>query len=140
MASAELDQATRSAIEKAFTLIPEGTTPSDFNNQFLASNSTSAPHILAAASASLELEKSEVENILNKLLDSRVSPTVSGLSSAIEILRRSGASAESVAAFKSKCRERLPLAWIFASEPEKSERNLSEEGDRMAVNGEKSDV
>jgi hypothetical protein len=45
-----------------------------------------------------------------------------------------------VAEFRKKCRERLPLAWVFASEQEKSERKLGEEGDRMAVNGEKSDV
>jgi hypothetical protein len=135
-----LDQPTRSAIEKAFTLIPEGTTPSDFNSRFLTSNSTSAPHILSAASAALELESSEVEVILNKLLESSVPPTVEGLTSAIEILQRSGASEERVAEFRKKCRESLPLAWVFASEQEKSERKLGDEGDRMAVNGEKSDV
>jgi len=65
---------------------------------------------------------------------------VEGLTSAIEILQRSGAGEERVAEFRKKCRERLPLAWVFASEQEKSERQLGEEGDRMAVNGEKSDV
>lgn len=135
-----MDQATRSAIEKAFTLIPTGTSSTEYNTQFLSSNSTSAPHILAAASASLRLESGEVETILNKLFDSSVPPTVEGLTSAIEILKRSEASEERVTEFKGKCRERLPLAWVFASEQEKSERKLGEERDRVAVNGEKSDV
>ena len=140
VSSAEIDQATRSAIEKAFTLIPEASSPSDYNTQFLTSNSTSAPHILSAASAALELESGEVEKILSTLLEASVPPTVDGLTSAIEILQRSGADSDRVAEFSKKCRERLPLAWVFASEQEKSERELGEEGDRMAVNGEKSDV
>jgi hypothetical protein len=55
-------------------------------------------------------------------------------------LQRSGADEGRVSDFRKKCRERLPLAWVFASADEKSERKLGEEGDRMAVNGEKSDV
>lgn len=95
---------------------------------------------MAAASAALELESSNVEDILNKLLESSVAPTVDGLSEAIEILKRSGAGEERVNEYRGKCRARLPLAWVFASEQEKTERKLGEEGDRVAVNGEKSDV
>jgi hypothetical protein len=139
-----LDNATRSTIEKAFTLIPSSTSPSDINAQFISSNSTSALHILAGAAAALELEppatSEELESILNKLLESNVPPTVDGLTLAIELLHRAGASEDRVADFRSKCRERLPLAWVFASEQEKNERKLGEEADGMAVNGEKADV
>lgn len=100
-----------------------------------------APHILAAASASLELgAKDQVEGILEKLLDSNVTSSVGDLTAACTILQRSGATEEQVAEFRSKCRERLPLAWVFASNEEKTSRQLGEEGDRIAVNGEKSDV
>jgi hypothetical protein len=136
----EVDSTTRSVIEKAFTLIPANTTPADFSNQFLSSNSTSAPHILAVAAAYELVAKDKVESTLYKLFESNVSASVDDLTAAIEILHRSGATEEQVSEFRIKCRERLPLAWVFASKEEKSSRQLGEEGDMMAVNGEKADV
>lgn len=77
---------------------------------------------------------------MEKLLDSNVTSSVGDLTVACAILQRSGATEEQVADFRSKCRERLPLAWVFASDGEMNSRQLGEEGDRIAVNGEKSDV
>lgn len=152
-ADINLPAAVKAVIEKSSTsLLPSS--PAEFNKSFLASHSNSAAHILGAAQGALELQPpasaDEVLSILDKLLSPEVSPTVQGLQSALETLKRAGGNEEQVKGFKARCHERLPLAWVFASEQDKAGRQLEshqapqqEEGvtnGNGKVNGVKADV
>lgn len=128
----ELPTFVKAVIEKSFKLL--STSPAEFNKTYLSSNSTSTPHILGAAQGALELEhpasSTEILSILEGLLGTGVngSPSVADLQGAIDTLKRAGGDQEQVKAFKAKCHERLPLAWVFASEEEKAGRQLELQG------------
>ena len=58
-------------------------------------------------------------------------------------LRKAGGTEEQVKAFKAKCHERLPLAWLFASEEDKAGRKLESHAappQEVVANGVKTDV
>lgn len=142
--TSDVPAAIKSSVEKAFDLIPSSVTPSDYNNSYLSSNPKSAAHILAGAQAALELRPApsaeEVESILAKMLQTDTAASVEQLTTAIEVLKQAGAGAQQADAFRAKCRARLPLAWVFASDEEKASRKLQQSADGVAVNGEKSDL
>jgi hypothetical protein len=114
------------------------------NRSFISSAPTSAAHILAGAQAAIELSPAasaqDVESILSKVVQADVAASVEQLTSAIEVLKQAGAGDEQVKEFRSKCRSRLPLAWVFASDEERASRKLEHGADGVAVNGEKTDV
>lgn len=142
--TAKIPDAVKSAIEKAFDLIPSSTTPADLNRSFISSAPTSAAHILAGAQSAIELSTAasaeDVESILSKIVQADVPASVEQLTLAIEVLKQAGAEDEQVKEFRSKCRRRLPLAWVFASDEERASRKLEQGADGVAVNGEKTDV
>lgn len=75
------------------------------------------------------------------MLRAEIAPSVAGLQAALETLMRAGANEEQLKSFKAKCRERLPLAWVFASKEELSSRKLSgDSADGEAAEGAKADV
>lgn len=137
MTSADLPSSAKEVIEKSSTLLPSS--PAEFNKAYLASHSTSAAHILGAAQGALELQPpasaDEVSSILDKLLSPEVSPSVEGLQSALETLRKAGGSEEQVKKFKARCHERLPLAWVFGSEGDKAGRQLESHQARQQDDG-----
>jgi peptide alpha-N-acetyltransferase len=140
----ELNPAVKATIEKVFDFIPASTTPAELNSSFLSSHSTSAPHILACAEAAIDLQPTasaeQVELILSSLTQSNVTASVEQLMSASDVLERAGATKDQVDGYKAKCRSKLPLAWVFASDEEKASRKLEQGVDGVAVDGEKTDV
>lgn len=149
--TADLPASVKTVIETSFTLLPPSGSAAEYNKSYLASHSTSAAHILASAQGALELQPplsaDEVSSILSKLLTPEVTPSVEGLQNAIETLRKAGGSEEQVKAFKARCHERLPLAWVFASDEDKAGRVLEshgqvpeQEGEGGKSNGVKTDV
>lgn len=141
VSTSELSASVKTVVEKAFTLLPSSTSAADFNKTFLSSHSSSAAHILVAAQAALELQPAasarDVESILFTMLADGVNASVTTLQGALETLQRASASAEQVSAFKAKCHERLPLAWVFASDEQKAGRKLGsvDEDEAPVVNG-----
>ena len=114
------------------SLIPSSTSSEDFNSSFLSRHPTSPSHILGAARGLLEIKRqstplhsdtvSAVSPIIDKLVAQDVSPRVEIFVKAIALLKEAGASAEEVAAFEKKIKERVPLAEMFAPEGERKKR------------------
>ena len=130
------------------TLISKDKSSEEFNESFASRHPTSPPHILGTARGLLEIKRAsdpepsdtvyEVQRILLRLVDEGVPPSIPILLEAVDLLRSAGADANVISDYNARCRARLPLAWVFASDTDRAQRAAEREA-QVLPNG-KADV
>jgi hypothetical protein len=111
-ASSTLSPKAAEVIKTEFNLLPESTTPSKFNDEFLSKHSNSASHVLAAHRVRKQLpsndQKESEAGVLAILSLSNLS-----LEEAIEGLDTLSSWNSSTQSYSSKAHSRWPEATIF---------------------------
>jgi len=80
----------------------------------------------------------QVFRVLLRLVDDDIPPSIPILLDAAELLRSAGAEASLVDEYRARCKKRVPLAWVFASDEQKAKRAAERES-QILPNG-KADV
>ncbi|KAK4688996.1 N-alpha-acetyltransferase 15/16, NatA auxiliary subunit, partial [Tremellales sp. Uapishka_1] len=126
--STDLPSTTTATIDAIFTpILPNDTDLESYNSAFLSKHASSPKHILGAAKGFVEIKPtSSPLFILENLTKEDVPPSIETMVSGLALLK----SEEDKKAFREKCSERLPLAWVFKGDTEKETRRTEWGGEK----------
>lgn len=129
-------------------LIPKDMSSEEYNSSFLSRHPSSPEHILGAARGLFEIKRASgapstdtvdgIRTIVDRLAEVGVPPSIPIMLGVVDLLRAAGAGDSVVDEYRGRCRSRLPLAWVFASDAEKAEQ--AKVGEKQALPNGKADL